>query len=257
MPDRFNTMVVGVSGSDESLAAIAQARRLLPPDGRLVAVVVFEQRLAVQAGFDAAHVQAEIEQAAQAARDEAQALLADLPGGEVRLVQGRAGTCLLEIADETQADLLAVGSHEHSRVAGILLGSVATEVLHEASRSVLLARLRGRAFGTLVAGVDGSSQSLAALAVARAQAERLGARVRVIAAEGGKPLDLDGLVHVQGLEWDTRDPVTTLVAASEAADLVVVGSRGLHGLGSLGSVSERVAHQAHCSVLVVREPRGS
>jgi nucleotide-binding universal stress UspA family protein len=31
-----------------------------------------------------------------------------------------------------------------------------------------------------------------------------------------------------------------------------MGSRGLHGLRSLGSVSERVAHDAGCSVLVVR-----
>jgi nucleotide-binding universal stress UspA family protein len=31
-----------------------------------------------------------------------------------------------------------------------------------------------------------------------------------------------------------------------------VGSRGLHGLRALGSVSERVAHDASCSVLVVR-----
>ena len=36
--------------------------------------------------------------------------------------------------------------------------------------------------------------------------------------------------------------------------LVVVGSRGLHGLAALGSVSERVAHSAACSTLVVREP---
>jgi nucleotide-binding universal stress UspA family protein len=36
-------------------------------------------------------------------------------------------------------------------------------------------------------------------------------------------------------------------------DLVVIGSRGLHGLKALGSISERVAHQAECSVLVVRE----
>ena len=36
------------------------------------------------------------------------------------------------------------------------------------------------------------------------------------------------------------------------ADLLVVGSRGLHGLRSLGSVSERVAHQARSSVLIVR-----
>jgi nucleotide-binding universal stress UspA family protein len=35
-------------------------------------------------------------------------------------------------------------------------------------------------------------------------------------------------------------------------DLLVVGSRGLQGLRSLGSVSERVAHEARCSVLVVR-----
>jgi nucleotide-binding universal stress UspA family protein len=49
------------------------------------------------------------------------------------------------------------------------------------------------------------------------------------------------------------DPVTALVAAAADADLVVVGSRSLHGLGSLGSVSERVAHQARASVLIVRE----
>ena len=140
-----------------------------------------------------------------------------------------------------------------SRVAGILLGSVATEVLHEAQRSVLLARRPDGVLGTIVAGVDGSKQSLAALAVARAQAEAQEAQVRAIAAEGGKPLDLHGIARVQGLECDPRDPVAALVAASETADLLVVGSRGLHGLGSLGSVSERVAHRACCSVLVVRD----
>jgi nucleotide-binding universal stress UspA family protein len=47
-------------------------------------------------------------------------------------------------------------------------------------------------------------------------------------------------------------PVGALLEASEQADLVVLGSRGLHGLRALGSVSERVAHEASCSVLVVR-----
>jgi nucleotide-binding universal stress UspA family protein len=47
-------------------------------------------------------------------------------------------------------------------------------------------------------------------------------------------------------------PVRALVEASKDADLVVVGSRGLHGFRALGSVSERVAHRARSSVLVVR-----
>lgn len=77
--------------------------------------------------------------------------------------------------------------------------------------------------------------------------------VSVLAATGGKMLDLDGLPDVQGLEFDERKPVDALVEASKASDLMIVGSRGLHGLQSVGSVSERVAHHASCSVLVVRE----
>lgn len=41
-------------------------------------------------------------------------------------------------------------------------------------------------------------------------------------------------------------------ACRQVAHLAVVGSRGLHGVKALGSVSERVAHDAACSVLVVR-----
>jgi nucleotide-binding universal stress UspA family protein len=48
--------------------------------------------------------------------------------------------------------------------------------------------------------------------------------------------------------------VKALVAAAREDDLIVVGSRGLHGPKALLSVSERVAHQAHCPVLVVRPP---
>jgi nucleotide-binding universal stress UspA family protein len=43
-----------------------------------------------------------------------------------------------------------------------------------------------------------------------------------------------------------------LIARSKDSDLIVVGSRGLHRIRALGSVSERVAHEAHRSVLVGR-----
>jgi nucleotide-binding universal stress UspA family protein len=48
-----------------------------------------------------------------------------------------------------------------------------------------------------------------------------------------------------------------LIAASTAADLVVVGSRGLGGVSGLllGSTSEQVVRHAHCPVLVVRGAR--
>jgi nucleotide-binding universal stress UspA family protein len=41
-------------------------------------------------------------------------------------------------------------------------------------------------------------------------------------------------------------------ARSQRASLVVLGSRGLRGIRALGSVSERVVHEAQCSVLIAR-----
>lgn len=45
-----------------------------------------------------------------------------------------------------------------------------------------------------------------------------------------------------------------IAPASYHTDRVGLGNRGLHGVRALGSVSERVAHRASCSVLVVRSP---
>ena len=75
-------------------------------------------------------------------------------------------------------------------------------------------------------------------------------------AHGGEGVDarLVGAIVGDDRKDVTAEPVPALVGAAFEADLLVVGSRGLHGLASLGSVSERVAHQARSSVLVVREP---
>ena len=154
-----------------------------------------------------------------------------------------------------RATLVALGDHGNSRSVGILLGTTATTLLHEAPCSVLLARPPADQSGfpsSIVVGIDGSSTALLAFEAARELGERLGVPVRVLVASGGKPVHIDGLRSVPGLEWDDRKPLDALLDASANTDLLVVGSRGLHGYAALGSVSERVAHRAACSVLVVR-----
>jgi nucleotide-binding universal stress UspA family protein len=130
--------------------------------------------------------------------------------------------------------------------------------VHEAPCSVLVVRKPAApaAFPrSIVVGVDGSSQAEVAYAVASELTDRFGATLRPLAASGGKYVDTDGLGRqLPELAVDSREPVDALTAAAARADLLVVGSRGLHGLRALGSVSERVAQRANCSVLVVRAP---
>jgi nucleotide-binding universal stress UspA family protein len=105
---------------------------------------------------------------------------------------------------------------------------------------------------SLAVGIDGSTHSRKALSAALDVAHRLDVPLRLIAATGGKPVQLNGLRDEGHVEWDERKPLDALLAASHECDLVFVGSRGLHGISALGSVSERLAHRAPSSVLVVR-----
>ena len=90
--------------------------------------------------------------------------------------------------------------------------------------------------------------------MARYLSTRFGAELTTVVAEGDKLLDLPAVSLVVGDGFDVvqHEPVAALTAASAAADLLVVGSRGMHGIRALGSVSERVAHRAECSTLIVR-----
>jgi nucleotide-binding universal stress UspA family protein len=169
----------------------------------------------------------------------------------------------LLLSDPRGQLVLAVGSHGIGRVAGILTGSVATAVVHRAHCSVLIARAGGSAGpfpSRIVVGVDGSALSLEAVWIAQRLAERVGAKLELIAAAGAAAGSADPQVHGLGeVRRDERDPVVALLAACDDAALLVVGSRGLGGVRALGSVSERVAHRAPVSVLVVRsgEPGAS
>lgn len=247
-PDVFARMLCAVDESEESLAATLQAARLLAPEGSLKLVAVAEIYRAAHAGWLSTRVAAQIEQQAV----DALARAAELsPAASTLLARGHTAHVILHAARVGGATLVAVGAARPPRARERLLGSVADDVVRRAACSVLVARRRPTLTpARVVCGVDGSPGSLAAVEAADEIGRRFGAEVELVAGLGGKALDLNRLGPAARL--DPRPPVDALTDAALEADLVVVGSRGLHGILSLGSVSARVAARADCSVLVVR-----
>lgn len=255
----FSRVLVGIDGSDESLEAARQAAILV--EGELTLLASYDVAPAIGGtGVGVPYYHDEDFQRA-AATDALERAREDVAVASAtgKVVFGRAADALVSEVEREQQTLLVVGSHGTGRVAGFVLGSTANEVIRKLPCSVLVARRRGesdRFPSKVVVGVDGSPESAAAYAVARQLSERFDAELRPLVALGGKAVDrrLVDLIVDSPCEELQDEPVAALVAAAAGADLLVVGSRGLHGLKALGSVSERVAHRARSSVLVVRPP---
>ena len=111
---------------------------------------------------------------------------------ETTVVEGPPGPMMLTEIGRRQATLVAVGSHDHRRLSGILLGSVATQLLHDAPCSVLMARAdRGTPFP---AHGDGGRRRLDGVGQrdprAADIAHRLDAELEAVVATGG-PAEVD------------------------------------------------------------------
>jgi nucleotide-binding universal stress UspA family protein len=172
------------------------------------------------------------------------------------------------LAEGESHDLLVIGTHGKSRAAGIVLGSTASEAAHRTERPLMIAReaslAEGFPTGILFAG-DGSEGSWAPARFAAGLAARLDQSLQVVYVDDGKQPDAEAVLDDQMQEIRSvtgREPSLTrgtgaatdqiVEAAKErSSSLIVCGRRGLKGIRSLGSVSERVVHQAECSVLLV------
>ena len=250
----FKRVLCAVDDSAAGVVAARVAARVTLPDGVLTLVsvddtspprVVYPSPVAPTAnGPHAAR-------ALEAAAAEAEPIHGLWP----RRLSGAPVLRILEEADARGATLLVIGSHGYRRTVGFAFGLVGSHLLHEARCSVLVAQAERdpRLWpGSVVVGVDGSAESCRAAEVGRDLAARHGATLRLVACKGGH-LDTEALERVgSDVELVPGRPVDVLHRLSEAADLVVVGSRGLHGVRAVGSVSERVAHRSGCPVLVVR-----
>lgn len=146
---------------------------------------------------------------------------------------------------------------------------------------------RPRAIRTIVAGTDGSSRGGDAVEAALELGRLLGSRVHLVSAfnprahpglRDAAPAGLQSLrwvvfgreeadaalraamARAHGVEPTVHarpgDPAEVLIDAAlqEDADLIVVGSKGMADKRRflLGSVADRVAHHAPCSVMIVR-----
>ena len=250
----FDRVVVGIDGTNFGFEALRQTLALVPATASVVAVTAVDTGIAVHAGFNTGHVLSQLEEEAENVCAAAAQMMNGRLNGTATISRGDAKTVLRAACAEHDATLLALGGRGSSRFLGILAGETATTLLHEATQSVLFARPQGGERWQprrIVVGIDGSAFSLAALSAADELAVRLGSIVRVESATGGKQLDREGGWAERVDTWDPGHPVVALLDRSLHADLVIVGSRGLHGVRALGSVGERLAHRAECSVLLV------
>jgi nucleotide-binding universal stress UspA family protein len=233
----FDRVLAGVDGSRAGYEATRQAARLVAPGGWLEVFTAVHLAEASRTGVSAPRVAEELQRAAEEANR--RGLEVAGAGATAKLVDGPAFRSIVRELEQERVGLVVVGTHGHRRIAEIMLGGVTGELLHAAPCSVLVARTppdRAAFPAAIVAGNDGSECAHLAVGVAEHLARRFNSTLRVVTAD--------------------EHPVSELVEASREADVLVVGSRGLRGLKALGSVSERVAHQAACSVLVVRTRAG-
>jgi len=174
------------------------------------------------------------------------------------------------------AEMVVVGSRGHSELPGLRLGSVSWQVAGHASGRVVIVRGRWRPVnespGPVLAGVDGSPASQAALTFAFEEAALRDVPLVVLCALGDTPGVLGGarameehFSEIMTAEEKEHPEVTVLrqvavgaprsalLTAAAGAQMLIVGCRGHGGLEgmNLGSVAQAVLHCAPCPVGVV------
>jgi len=273
------TIVCGVADPD--------AAAVLETAGSLAAA--YRARLVVVHAFD------EPVDTAEDVMDVVRSAIADDRALETRLVEGEPAERLLEAAQEEGAAFLVVGSRGRGALAGSVLGSVSQALVRTATCPLVVVPPdasplgeRGGGEGSIVCGVDGSDQALAAVRVARQLGERLGSGVAIVhasrtarsllsyvgrsstpslsvqpdSAERQSLEILERAVDELGgepalAELVPGDPAEVLraVAARERAGLIVVAARGVGGAHAvlLGSVAVALIGAAEVPIVVLPE----
>ena len=180
---------------------------------------------------------------------------------------------ILEVAKEKNSDTLILGNKGSSEIPNFALGGVTENILRHADRAVLIVKNKPD-FSKILVAHDGSKHAQRALDYAVQLGEKYKSKITLLnvvqtmltrvqeeAAKGiGERVVSEAESHVKGVSMDKKvelgHPAKTIIDFAKKGnyDLIVMGRRGLNPVRRfvLGSVSDKVARHAQCSVLIVR-----
>jgi len=266
----FGDILCAVDGKEGGFRAVEQAVALAGKQGRVTSLLVTSYRSGGSHRSPAigpARASEILDQAKGIAREAGVAYEGEVdPGSPPAKV----------ILDwSARYELLALGAPASSWPARLLSVGVGDKAMGGFSNALLMARPLpdGRRFGDrIVVASDGQESSRPLIEVAGRLARPHGSNVTLVHALGRDPIKSGRLGEREAtlqeqeqmlaracapgtteLQIKPGRAATAIVSAAKDADasVVVMGSRRLDGMRALGSVSRRVAHQAHCSVLLV------
>ncbi|MFQ5818870.1 MAG: universal stress protein [Candidatus Heimdallarchaeota archaeon] len=193
---------------------------------------------------------------------------------ETKLIEyGDPAESILETCGEY--DLVIMGGRGEGDTEEFELGNVAKKIVRHSKCPVLLVKKRSP-ISKLLVPVDGSDYAKKALNYAVELAEKHNAELTLLNVARGAPpvinqdtaknvgqsildeerkfVETSGLEPETQVEYGSPAKVITDVAKKGNYDLIVMGSRGRSGIRRflLGGVSDKVSHNAKCSVLVVK-----
>jgi len=273
--------VVGIDGSENSLATLDWAARAVVPGGEVHAVVAVATRLGLSP----------VEPGTPTTVGELKTCL-DGPWGDVarsagvvltpHAVDDSPADALIQIATQQRADAIVVGAHDGAHRALRLIGRTISKLLRRSPVALVIVpehAARNASRHTIVVGVGESDASTAAMRWAARYASARNVRVAVVKAVSARPsLTSEGLFVLLAHfldpsvlhEWAQEDadqfaeemklltgedtPITTkVVDGSTGAGLVEAGDQAallVIGRGNPVAVHHAIAH-APCPVVVI------
>ncbi len=283
-------IVAGVDWSDDAFAAVEQIGLLYRPNDVVlvhgVDLGMFQSPLVAGAtnlqGYDEFR-QALIDAGHKAIERCRTLLPAETPSIRTMCEVQHPTAFILDSAAAVKADLIAVGTHDHSRLTEMFAGSVSHRILLHATVPTLIVKGTARPVTRILMAVEGIEDAtrlhkwltshpfknpvaITVLSVVPsinmavphlivgfdAWSEKQKRHAEQVVTETAKALA--GPQFTVSTDVRQGDPVTVVCEEGKNYDLIVVGSHGRKGVERflLGSVSHAIVHRATRSVLIIR-----